>query len=104
MIIVSKYSYRGCCFAVIVDSTPLAQVGDRVGVKRLSNGSLIFCINGIEQGVAATNLPDQLYAVVDIYGQCSQVKLTTATQGTIIIAKYSSWIKLSLATLFCRYM
>ena len=83
MIIGSECSFKGYCFEQL-DSTPLTQVGDRVGIKRLSSGSLVFYINGVEQGVAATNLPDQLYAVVDIYGQCSQVKLTTATQGTVV--------------------
>ena len=68
------------------------QVGDRVGLKRQSNGSLIFYINGVEQGVAAANLPHQLYAVVDIYGQCSQVKLATPTQGI----KYIRYEKLFL--------
>jgi hypothetical protein len=95
-------------------SLPLAQVGDRVGVKRLSNGSLVFSINGVEQGVAAANLPDQLYAVVDVYGQCSQVKLTTATQGTVIIiiakilARQKILPRLQLTTfciieIFCTY-
>ena len=61
------------------------QVGDRVGLKRRSSGSLVYYINGEEQGVAATSLPHQLYAVVDIYGRCSRINLTTTAQGTIVV-------------------
>lgn len=40
------------------------QVGDRVGVVRKENGNLHFFVNGIDQGVAVTNLPERLYGVV----------------------------------------
>lgn len=38
---------------------------------------LIF-INGISQGVAATDLPTTLYAVIDMYGKCVQVSIYNA--------------------------
>ncbi|KAG0729695.1 Neuralized-like protein 4 [Chionoecetes opilio] len=50
--------------------------GDRVGVMRTSQGDLKFFVNGDCQGVAAANLPQMLYAVVDMYGKCAQVTVT----------------------------
>lgn len=37
---------------------------------------LIFYINGISQGVAVSNIPERIYAVVDMYGNCVQVTIT----------------------------
>jgi len=48
-------------------------------VMRTQGGSLIFFINGHRVGVAATNLPTQLYGIVDLYGQCAGVKITNGT-------------------------
>lgn len=39
-------------------------------------GDLKFFVNGDCQGVAAANLPQMLYAVVDMYGKCAQVTVT----------------------------
>ena len=46
---------------------------------RQSSGSLVYFVNGRELGVAATNLPPLVYAVVDVYGQCSKVRLTSSS-------------------------
>lgn len=43
---------------------------------RKRNGDLHFYINGVDQGIAATHVPSNLFAVVDLYGQ--------ATQATIV--------------------
>lgn len=40
------------------------QVGDKVGVVRKENGNLHFFVNGVDQGVAATHIPDGLYGVM----------------------------------------
>ena len=50
--------------------------GDRVGVLRTGQGDLIFFVNGVSQGVAASSLPVRVHAVVDMYGKCAQVTLT----------------------------
>ncbi|KAF2900858.1 hypothetical protein ILUMI_05336 [Ignelater luminosus] len=50
---------------------------DRIGLMRTSEGDLIFYINGESQGVAAENMPPVLYAVVDLYGKCVQVTITS---------------------------
>ncbi|KAG7212691.1 hypothetical protein KM043_012968 [Ampulex compressa] len=50
--------------------------GGTLGVMRTSNHELIFYINGVSQGVAVTNIPERLFAVVDMYGDCVQVTIT----------------------------
>jgi neuralized-like protein 4 len=52
--------------------------GDRVGVMRTTQGVLHVIINGVDQGVAATNIPAHVYAVVDIFGTCAQVSIVEA--------------------------
>lgn len=39
----------------------------------------MFYVNGVSYGVAAENIPPNVYAVVDLYGKVVQV---TATSGT----------------------
>lgn len=40
------------------------QVGDRVGVVRKDDGTLHFWVNGIDQGQAATNVPERIFGVI----------------------------------------
>ena len=47
--------------------------GDRVGVMRTRDNAVHFYVNGVDQGVAATGVPEILYAVIDLYGKCAQV-------------------------------
>ncbi|XP_046397021.1 neuralized-like protein 4 [Ischnura elegans] len=42
-------------------------VGDRVGIMRSSAGNLHFYVNGVDQGPAASNVPDHIYAVLELY-------------------------------------
>lgn len=49
--------------------------GDRIGVMRTSQGELIFFINGESQGVAASNIPKPVHALVNLYGKCVQVSM-----------------------------
>ena len=53
-------------------SPSINQVGDRVGVMRKESGVLHFYVNGDAQGPAATNVPDRIYGVIDLYGQAAQ--------------------------------
>ncbi|XP_064610379.1 neuralized-like protein 4 [Liolophura sinensis] len=48
---------------------------DRIGLVRKSNGSLHYYINGIDQGVAATNTPSPIWGVVDLYGMAVKVTI-----------------------------
>ncbi|XP_057662897.1 neuralized-like protein 4 [Diorhabda carinulata] len=54
------------------------QVGDRVGVLRKENGLLHFFVNGIDQGCAASNVPDKIYGVIDLYGQAVEATIIDA--------------------------
>ena len=48
--------------------------GDRIGmVRKGETGSLHFFINGLDQGVAATRVPSQIWGVVDLYGMTVKV-------------------------------
>lgn len=40
------------------------QVGDRVGVLRKESGHLHFFVNSIDQGSAASNVPEKVYGVI----------------------------------------
>ncbi|XP_011253372.1 neuralized-like protein 4 [Camponotus floridanus] len=51
------------------------QIGDRVGVMRKDNSTLHFYVNGADQGVAAMNVPDRVYGVIDLYGQAAQATI-----------------------------
>ncbi|XP_074025291.1 neuralized E3 ubiquitin protein ligase 4 [Leptinotarsa decemlineata] len=51
------------------------QVGDRVGVLRKENGVLHFFVNGIDQGSAASNVPERIFGVIDLYGQAVEATI-----------------------------
>uniref|UniRef100_A0A672LNB3 Neuralized-like protein 4 n=1 Tax=Sinocyclocheilus grahami TaxID=75366 RepID=A0A672LNB3_SINGR len=53
--------------------------GSRIGMMRAASGDLHYFINGLDQGVACTGLPPEIYAVVDLYGQCVQVSITSSS-------------------------
>ena len=40
---------------------------------RKENGDLHFYVNGLDQGVAATRVPPQLWGAVDLYGMTAKV-------------------------------
>ena len=70
----------------IHSSTP--QIGDRVGAMRKEDGVLHFYVNGVDQGAGASNVPSDVYGVIDLYGQ--------AGEATIIIHEgrlhWSVWL------------
>lgn len=51
------------------------QEGNRVGLLRHADGSLHYYLNDQDQGAACWGVPQDLYAVIDLYGQCAQVSL-----------------------------
>lgn len=65
-------------YACDLDSCAL---GDRVGVQRKRNGELRIYLNGVDQGVAASNLPRKVHAVVDLYGKCTKVTVVPSPRG-----------------------
>ncbi|XP_037089582.1 LOW QUALITY PROTEIN: neuralized-like protein 4, partial [Pollicipes pollicipes] len=50
-------------------------VGSRIGLARLADSTLHVYINGEDQGVACDAVPPNVYAVIDLYGQCAQVSV-----------------------------
>lgn len=56
------------------------QVGDRVGVVRKDNGTLHFWVNGVDQGPAAINVPENVYGVIDLYGQAAQATIVDVSE------------------------
>lgn len=61
------FFYAYVCFYV--------QVGDRVGVIRKDSGVVHFYVNGVDQGVAASNVPENVYGVIDLYGQAAKATI-----------------------------
>ncbi|MEJ1273153.1 neuralized E3 ubiquitin protein ligase 4 [Cricetulus griseus] len=55
--------------------------GDRVGVERTATGELRLWVNGRDCGVAATGLPARVWAVVDLYGKCTQITVLPPEPG-----------------------
>lgn len=53
-----------------------------IGVMVDDDGALHMYINGVDQGVAARDIPSTCYALVDIYGQCEQVTIATGKDTT----------------------
>lgn len=51
-------------------------MGERIGVCRKEDGSLHFYVDGVDRGVAANNVPERVYGVVDLYGQAAQVTIS----------------------------
>lgn len=51
--------------------------GDRVGIQRNGRGELHLWVNGQDCGPAANGLPSRLWAVVDLYGKCTQVTVVS---------------------------
>ena len=56
-------------------------VGDRIGVQRTGRGELRIHLNGVDQGVAAVNVSEKVYAVADVYNVCTQVTVVPSARG-----------------------
>ena len=78
------------CLFLLFASCLSWQSGERVGVMRTQDGLLMVYINGRQVGVAATDLPPRLYGIVDLYGQCSEVKITSASSNSSSIVDPTS--------------
>ena len=49
------------------------QSGHAVGVLVDDDNTLHLYVNGMDQGIAAKDIPANCYMVLDLYGQCEQV-------------------------------
>ena len=59
----------------VFNGTVVFQGGDRVGVRRKADGTLHFYVNGVDQGLASTSVPELVYGVIDLYGQAAQATM-----------------------------
>ena len=46
-----------------------------MGCVRKDDGTVHFFVNGVDQGPAATNVPADVYGVIDLYGQAAQATI-----------------------------
>ena len=51
---------------------------------RKEGGAMVLFINGEEVEIVATEVPPNVYGVVDLYGQCVSVKLTAPAPPTAL--------------------
>lgn len=64
-------------------------VSQKVGIMVDSDDQLILFVDEQEQGVAAQNIPPVCYVILDLYGQCEQVRMYGASYS-----RYSSIVTL----------
>ena len=55
---------------------------------RKDDGCLHFFVNSTDLGIAAQSVPDNVYGVVDLFGQCAQVTIVSDAQenGDVTLA------------------
>lgn len=66
------------------------RIGDKIGMKRTNEGSLKFYVNGEDMGIAASNIPEMVYAVVELFGTTVAVSITSSKQQNPIISPNAS--------------
>lgn len=54
--------------------------GDRIGLKRTAESGLKIFINSEDMGTAINNLPETIYVVVELFGTCTSVRVTSVRQ------------------------
>ena len=47
------------------------------------DGMLHFYVNGVDQGPAASNVPGNVYGVIDLYGQAAQATIVDSSGRNI---------------------
>ncbi|CAI9734857.1 Hypothetical predicted protein [Octopus vulgaris] len=82
-------------------------VGSRIGMMRTPEGNLHYYLNGVDQGVVCRDLPSGLYAVIDLYGQCAQVTITSGfnslpTDNNITSVEMDQSLALPVSTEVCH--
>lgn len=75
--------------------------GDRVGIMRTAQGDLLFSINGESQGIATVDIDKPVWAVVSLYGKCTQVSICseeTPTNGGATAVAAATAVAIASAT------
>ena len=58
--------------------------GHTVGLLVDDDNSLHMYVNGVDQGIAARDVPNPCHGLVDLYGQCEQVTIVTNDNITAV--------------------
>lgn len=66
------------------------RVGDKIGLKRTHEGNLKFYINGEDMGIAASGIPEMVYAVIDLFGNTVAVNITSSKQQNNVVSPNAS--------------
>ncbi|XP_024082725.1 neuralized-like protein 4 isoform X2 [Cimex lectularius] len=61
------------------------KTGSIVGIKRHDDTSLHYYLDGVDQGEACRGLPELVYPVIDLYGQCAQVSIVSNPEAMVDI-------------------
>ena len=63
---------------------------DKIGLKRTQEGNLKFYINGEDMGVAASNIPESIHAIVQLFGSTIAVCITSTKQQNSVVSPSAS--------------
>lgn len=66
------------------------RVGDKIGLKRTHEGNLKFYINGEDMGIAASSIPEMVYAVIDLFGSTVTINITSSKQQNNVVSPNAS--------------
>lgn len=66
-----------------------------------SSGHVHFVINGVDQGVAATDVPAGVYAVVDLYGRSARVSIVPQLTQQASVEEVSRYMVLWCFVFYC---
>ena len=77
-----------------LDSLAGGAGGHVVGVMVDNESRLHLLVNGVDQGVAAKEIPPNPYVVLDLYGQCQEVRVQPFTVYVIFILFFAYFLKL----------
>lgn len=66
------------------------RVGDKIGVKRTHDGNLKFYVNGEDMGIAVSDVPEMVYAVIELFGSTVAVNITSSRQQNPVISPNAS--------------
>lgn len=66
------------------------RVGDKIGLKRTTEGNLKFYINSEDMGVAASSVPENCYVVLELFGSTVAVCITSTKQPNVAMSPSAS--------------
>ena len=58
-----------------------------MGVVRRPDGYLHFLVNGTDQGAVATDVPENVYVVIDLYGRATKISVVSQDVEEVRVSK-----------------